>query len=57
MTQSPDYWHVYPINDQIHHDTESDECICGPTVSLVKTDDGDRWIYTHHSLDGRESNE
>jgi hypothetical protein len=46
---------VYPTNDLIAHDTESDECVCGPTVEPCERDSGEvAWIYTHHALDGRE---
>lgn len=48
-------WHVEPINDLIAH--EDNDCICGPTVEHVPTPDGDSWLYTHHSLDGREIKE
>lgn len=48
--------HVYPIGDLIEHDTETDDCVCGPTVEHVPGD-GDGWIITHHSLDGREAHE
>lgn len=48
-------YHVYPINDHIAHDTETDDCVCGPTIEPVKRDDGSvGWVLTHHSLDGRE---
>jgi hypothetical protein len=50
--------HAYPVNDLIEHDTESDNCVCGPTQRPVKRDDGSvGWVVTHHSLDGREKNE
>ena len=44
--------HVIPIADLIDH--EDNDCICGPTIEHVPTDDGDGWLITHHSLDGRE---
>lgn len=47
--------HVYSVGDTIEHDTETDACICGPSLEHVATDNGDGWIYTHHSLDGRET--
>jgi hypothetical protein len=49
--------HVTPLNDVMkHHD--DDECPCGPTPELVHRRDGsDAWMYTHHSLDGREAHE
>lgn len=50
--------HVYPINDLTDHDTNSDECACGPTTEPVRADDGSiGWLITHHSLEGREANE
>ena len=50
--------HVYPINDLIEHDLESDDCICGPKHVAVKRDDGSiGWCVVHHSLDGREQRE
>ena len=50
--------HVYPLNDIIEHDTESDDCACGPTVEPVEHDNGSMgWLLTHHSLDGREKTE
>lgn len=48
-------WHVTPVKDLIDH--EDHDCPCGPTVELVNTSDGDSWIHTHHSLDGRERTE
>ena len=53
-------YHVWPISDGIEHDIESSDgdCICGPCASPVKCEDGSvGWIYTHHSLDGREASE
>ena len=52
-----EHWHVFPVADLIDHDTESDDCICGPHPELVPTQDGDAWILIHHSLDGRETKE
>lgn len=53
-----DTWHVYPELDLIEHDTETDECVCLPTVEAVRRDDGSfGWVAVHHSLDGREANE
>ena len=49
--------HVLPDNDLIPH-TERDDCACGPTPEAVKRNDGSiGWLNTHHSLDGRETNE
>jgi len=50
--------HVYPVNDLIEHDTDSDDGICGPTPEAVAREDGSMgWLMSHHSLDGREANE
>lgn len=51
----PQTVHVYPVNDLIEHDTESEDCPCGPTPEAVPDQDGAMgWLITHHSLDGRE---
>ena len=55
MLCDDDSRHVYPLGDQILHYADED-CVCGPRAELV-TNDGDHWIYTHHSLDGREARE
>lgn len=49
--------HVVPVNDLIEH--EDEDCVCGPKLTPVKSevDGGINWLYTHHSLDGREANE
>lgn len=47
--------HVLPTDDLIGHTTEGNDCLCGPDTELIETDDGDRWLITHHSLDGREA--
>lgn len=50
--------HVYPDRDLIEHETEGDDCICGPALEAVPADDGAvGWLISHHSLDGRERNE
>ena len=50
--------HVFPVNDTIEHDTDTDDCVCGPTAEPVIDDDGScGWVIVHHSLDGREANE
>lgn len=50
--------HVHPVADLIEHDTESDDCVCGPGMRPVRRDDGSiQWVITHYSLDGREANE
>jgi len=57
MTDS-DVWHVYPERDLIEHDTDTDGCLCKPTVTGVQREDGSYgWVSTHHSLDGREFSE
>ena len=51
-------FHVSPVEDLIDHDTDGDDCLCGPTTEAVPDDDGGfGWVVTHHSLDGREVNE
>lgn len=50
--------HVFPVNDIIEHNTDTDDCVCGPTAEPVIADDGScGWVIVHHSLDGREANE
>jgi len=45
---------IVPLLDQIVH-TEGEECVCGPRTIPVDCADGAvRWVYKHHSLDGRE---
>ena len=44
--------HVMPVQDLVQHHTEP-RCVCGPWVE--KTLGG--WLFTHHSLDGRENDE
>lgn len=51
-------WHVYPVGDVITHDTDTDDCPCGPTTTPVVADDGTvNFVSAHHSLDGREFHE
>lgn len=48
-------WHVFPVNDLVEHDTETDDCVCVPVVEPVERVDGSYgWVAKHHSLDGRE---
>lgn len=47
--------HVVPLNDLIEH--EDHGCVCGPDVEHLPSPDGDGWVVTHHSLDGREQRE
>lgn len=49
--------HVFPLNDLVEHNTDSPDCICGPEVERVEGEDGDGWLITYHSLDGREQEE
>lgn len=50
--------HAVPADDLIEHEVDHDGgCACGPSVQLHTTEAGDAWIYTHHSLDRRESQE
>lgn len=47
--------HVFPVADLVEHDTDGDDCICGPEIEPVERDDGSiGWLIIHHSLDGRE---
>jgi hypothetical protein len=48
---------VHPLNDQVTHDLPYEDCVCGPTSELLQTGEGDAWVLTHHSLDGREGDE
>lgn len=45
--------HVHPLGDTVVH-TLDEDCACGPTPEHVAHD---AWMYTHHSLDGRERHE
>lgn len=49
--------HVIPLRDLIEHEPE--ECVCGPRVEAVFNEEEEcvGWLYTHHSLDGREGAE
>jgi len=48
--------HLTP-NDLVDH-TLTDDCLCKPSLEAVFHDDGsNHWIYSHHSLDGREHHE
>jgi hypothetical protein len=51
-------FHVLPVNDLIEHNSDSDDCACGPTMKPVERDDGSMgWLIVHASLDGRELHE
>lgn len=43
---------VMPRDDLIEHE-QGPGCVCGPSPLY----DYGRWIYVHHSLDGRELHE
>jgi hypothetical protein len=50
--------HCYPVDDLVEHNTDSEDCACGPDVEAVFRDDGSNgWLISHHSLDGREQRE
>ena len=50
--------HVIPVDDLTDHDTDGDDCPCGPCTEPVTRDDGSvGWVVIHHSLDGRETTE
>lgn len=50
--------HVYPTGDIIEHDTDTDDCMCGPYTEAVEAEDGGYgWVIIHHSADGREHHE
>jgi hypothetical protein len=49
--------HTIPVSDLIEHEADP-ECVCGPELEAVEREDGSfGWLYTHHSLDGREEYE
>lgn len=46
--------HVWPDDDQIDHDIDSDECVCGPIVEVYTHDDHpDTYLVIHFALDRR----
>lgn len=50
--------HTFPLNDLIEHDTNGDDCVCGPEIIPVPCEDGSMgWQVIHHSLDAREARE
>ena len=56
-TMTEQDWHVVPVDDLIEHDASPD-CICGPEAEPARREDGSiGYVYTHHSLDGREAEE
>lgn len=46
--------HTFPVRDVVDHNTESDDCICGPDIIYVGN--GGKQVI-HHSMDGREHHE
>jgi hypothetical protein len=47
--------HVWPRKDLIEHEI-AEGCFCIPTPERLMARDGTpSWLWTHHSLDGRES--
>lgn len=47
-------FHIMPTHDLIEHEMTED-CICGPDLEFVDNKIlGERYLYCHHSLDGRE---
>lgn len=50
-----EYWHVFPNNDVIEHDTEHQGmCWCNPKM---EEQENGNWVVVHNSLDGRERKE
>lgn len=46
--------HAVPVDDLVEHEVNEDgDCVCGPKVRLVETEQGDQWIVTHQALDRR----
>lgn len=58
VRDTEDEVHVSPLNDLVEHEFDGAECACGPDAECHTQEDGpDVWLYTHHSLDGREATE
>lgn len=52
--------HVYPENDLVEHETDGDDCICGPVAHPVESEVEAgviNWVSVHNALDGRELGE
>jgi hypothetical protein len=50
--------HVLPVDDLIAHESDSDDCPCGPNVQPYEAEDGSiSWLVVHHALDRREERE
>lgn len=49
-----DNYHVFPVNDLLEHDTDSEDCACLPVTEPVERDDGSMgWLIVHNAWDGR----
>ena len=49
--------HIYPVNDEQEHDTESDQCHCHPVVQWVDDKTGlplPEGLVIHNAFDCRE---
>jgi hypothetical protein len=47
--------HVLPRGDTVVQHVTEEDCVCGPTPEPVELTGGAvAWLFTHHSLDGRE---
>jgi hypothetical protein len=46
------HWHVFPKNDLIEHNTQSNECPCAPFLDYHF--DEDFCIVVHSAMDRRE---
>lgn len=53
---APGRAHVVPLDDDIVHEF-TEACVCAPTPRPEPTPSGTGWVFTHHSLDGREQYE
>lgn len=50
-------WLVLEADPGSDPHVDDTDCPCGPTAELLYGPDGDGWLVTHHSLDGREQRE
>ena len=58
VNDDDDTIHVLPENDLIEHDTDGEDCPCGPVTEPVEREDGSMgWLVVHNALDGREHDE
>jgi hypothetical protein len=46
-----DTYHVYPLNDILEHDVETDDCACLPHRTM--NNDQSAWLLIHNAWDGR----